>query len=339
LIIDVHGHYTTAPDGLWVWRARQLTRFANPTKGKVNISDESIRRSIDGAQLNLQRERGTDIALFSPVAGAMAHHIGNELISRHWTEVCNDLIYRVTQLYPGNFAGVCMLPQSPGVSPATCVGELTRCVEELGFVACNLNPDPSGGYWTAPPLTDRYWYPLYERLVELGVPAMIHVASSCNPVFHGAGAHYINADTSAFMQFIEHPELFEDFPTLKIVIPHAGGAVPFHWGRYRGLALGKGLPELNEWILDNVFFDSCVYQQEGMELLFKTVGVDNVLFGSEMLGAVPGKDPKTERYFDDAKQYIDAISWLADDERKKLFETNARKVYPRLDRFLTAQGR
>ena len=88
---------------------------------------------------------------------------------------------------------------------------------------------------TDPPLTDRWWYPLYEKLCELEVPAMIHVSSSCNPNFHATGAHYINADTTAFMQLIQG-DLFKDFPTLKFVIPHGGGAVPFHWGRYRGLA-------------------------------------------------------------------------------------------------------
>lgn len=339
MIIDAHGHYTTAPDGLWVWRARQITRFNNPTKGSYKITDDDIRRSIEDAQLRLQRQRGTDLVLFSPGAGQMAHHLGPELVSRHWTEVCNEVLYRACTLYPDSFAGVCQLPQSPGVSPANCVEELTRCVTEFGFVGCNLNPDPTGGYWTDPPLTDRYWYPLYEKLVELQVPAMIHVASSCNPAFHGAGAHYINGDTTAFMQFIQNPQVFKDFPELKFVIPHGGGAIPYHWGRYRGIALNLKRPELSEFLMNNIYFDSCLYSNEGMELLLKVVGPDNVLFGSEMIGAVKGKDPKTGRDFDDTLQYINEIHWLTDEQRKKLLETNARTVYPRLDRMLTAKGR
>jgi len=78
------------------------------------------------------------------------------------------------------------------VRPDNCIPELERCVEEYGFIGCNLNPDPSGGYWTDPPLTDKWWYPLYEKLVELDVPAMVHVSASCNPAFHFTGAHYIN---------------------------------------------------------------------------------------------------------------------------------------------------
>jgi 4-oxalmesaconate hydratase len=191
-----------------------------------------------------------------------------------------------------------------------------------------LNPDPSGGHWNSPPLTDRHWYPLYEKMVELDVPAMVHVSSSCNPNFHATGAHYINADTTAFMQFLS-ADLFKDFPTLRFIIPHGGGAVPYHWGRYRGLAQDMKRPLLAEYVLKNVFFDTCVYHLPGIELLLKVIPVDNILFGSEMVGAVRGIDPETGQYFDDTKRYLDALK-LSDSDRHKIFEGNARKVFPRL---------
>ena len=157
----------------------------------------------------------------------MAHHIGDATTSLHWTQHCNDLIHRVCTLYPENFVGVCQLPQTPGEPLANCIAELERCVNELGFIGCNLNPDPSGGHWTAPPLTDKYWYPFYEKMVELDVPAMVHVSASCNPNFHATGAHYINADTTAFMQFLT-ADLFKDFP--DAAVHHSArrrrGAVP-----------------------------------------------------------------------------------------------------------------
>ena len=110
---------------------------------------------------------------------------------------------------------MCQLPQTPGEPLANCVAELERCVNELGFIGCNLNPDPSGGHWTAPPLTDRYWYPFYEKMVELDVPAMVHVSASCNPNFHATGAHYINADTTAFMQFLDRRSV-QGFPDAAV---------------------------------------------------------------------------------------------------------------------------
>ena len=161
-------------------------------------------------------------------------------------------------------------PSRPASPIARSIDELERCVEELGFVGCNLNPDPSGGHWNGPPLTDRSWYPIYEKMVELDVPAMIHVSGSCNANFHATGAHYINADTTAFMQFLQG-DLFADFPTLRFVIPHGGGAVPYHWGRYRGLADMLGKPPLAEHVMKNVFFDTCVYHQPGIDLLFEVI--------------------------------------------------------------------
>ena len=332
MIIDCHGHYTTAPKGLQTYRDAQIAALKDPShvpsKGKLNISDDQIRESLENAQVKFQRERGTDLTIFSPRASAMAHHIGDATTSLHWSQHCNDLIHRACSLYPRNFVGVCQLPQSPGVPPANSIGELERCVKELGFIGCNLNPDPSGGHWTAPPLTDRYWYPFYEKMVELDVPAMVHVSSSCNPNFHATGAHYINADTTAFMQFLTG-DLFRDFPTIRFVIPHGGGAVPFHWGRYRGLAQDMKRPLLPDLMRNNIFFDTCVYHLPGMELLLKVVPLDNILFGSEMVGAVRGIDPQTGHYYDDTKRYLEALP-LSEEQRYKLFEGNTRKVYPRI---------
>jgi 4-oxalmesaconate hydratase len=340
MIIDCHGHFTTVPKQIHEWRKKQLASANDPAnqpkKSELVITDDEIRAAIEGGQLKLQKERGGDLTIFSPIAGQMGHHLGNAQTSQVWSELCNDIIYRVCALFPDNFIGVCQLPQSPGVSPANCIPELRRCIEELGFVGCNLNPDPSGGYWTDPPLTDKYWYPFYEEMVRLDVPAMVHVSASCNPAFHGTGAHYINADTSAFMQFLTS-DLFKDFPTLRFVIPHGGGAVPYHWGRYRGLSFELRQQPL-EPILKNVAFDTCVYHQPGVEFLTRIIPVDNVLFGSEMIGAVRGKDPNTGQYFDDTKRYVDACS-LSKGDLYKVFEGNARRIYPRLDEHLKGQGK
>jgi 4-oxalmesaconate hydratase len=340
MIIDCHGHYTTAPAPHTRFRSAQLAHFSDPSAPSPalpQVSDDEIRESIEANQLKLQRERGADLTLFSPRASTMGHHEGDESVSRAWTRACNDLVHRVVGLYPDNFAAVCQLPQSPGAPLTHVIQELRRCVLELGFVGCNLNPDPSGGHWTSPPLTDRHWYPLYEALVELDVPAMVHVSASCNPNFHATGAHYINADTTAFMQFIQG-DLFRDFPTLRFVIPHGGGAVPYHWGRYRGLADMLKRPPLDGHVMRNVFFDTCVYHQPGIDLLVKVIDADNILFGSEMVGAVRGIDPLTGHYFDDTRRYIDALA-IPDATKHKIFERNARRVYPRLDRQLKARGR
>jgi 4-oxalmesaconate hydratase len=338
MIIDCHGHYTTAPDAHNRWRQAQVTAYeaGDSAPPYPVISDDEIAESIESNQLRILRERGADMTIFSPRASAMEPHVGDEAVSRQWSRACNDLIKRVVDLYPDAFIGVAQLPQSPGAGLDASIGELERCVNELGFVGCNLNPDPSGGRWSGPPLTDHYWYPIYEKMVELDVPAMIHVSSSCNPNFHATGAHYINADTTAFMQLIQG-DLFADFPTLRLIIPHGGGAVPYHWGRYRGLADMLDKPSLAEHVMKNVYFDTCVYHQPGIDLLFNVIERKNVLFGSEMLGAVRGIDPETGNFFDDTKRFVDAVG-LTSEQLAEVYERNARRVFPRLDATLTSRS-
>jgi 4-oxalmesaconate hydratase len=324
MIIDCHGHYTTVPAGHRQFRERQL---AGENPAPAAISDDEIRETIEQNQLRVMRERGIDVTLFSPQASAMEHHVPDPDTAVAWARACNDLVHRVTELFPASFSGVCQLPQTPEGNLAACVAELRRCVDELGFVGCNLNPDPSGGSWTSRPLTDEAWFPLYETMAELDVPAMVHVSQSCNPNAHTLGAHYLNADTSVFMQFVQ-TDLFDRFPSLRFVIPHGGGAVPYHWGRYRGLAtrLERPAPEA---LFANVFFDTCVYHQAGIDLLGRVIPPDNVLFASEMLGAVRGTNPETGSGWDDTKRYVDALE-LTPEAKRKIFEQNARRVYPRL---------
>ena len=334
MIIDCHGHYTTAPDELGAYRDQQKADLETDplfqhSKGVIDISDDQLRDSVEGAQLKLQRERGTDRTIFSPRASWMGHHVGNETTSKYWSEHCNELIYRLTQLYPDNFIGGCQLPQTPGAGLENSVAELERCVLEFDFVGFNLNLDPSGGHWNSPPLGDRYWYPIYEKMCELDVPAMIHVSGCCNRAFHTTGSYYLSADTVAFMQLMTST-VCQDFPDIKFIIPHGGGAVPYHWGRFRGLADMLKLPPLSELVMKNVFFDTCVYHQPGIDLLIDVIPVENILFASEMVGAVRGIDPETGFYFDDTKRYIDGCVALSDEDRAAIFEGNARRVFSRM---------
>lgn len=331
MIIDCHGHFTTPPPAHTAFRRAQLDRLGDPAlpePAPAAIGDDEIREAVEHNQLRVLRERGADLMLISPQASAMDHHVPDAALARAWARASNDLVHRVTGLFPEHFAGVCQLPQTPDGALDDSVAELRRCVTELGFVGANLNPDPSGGLWTAPPVTDEYWFPLYEALVELDVPAMIHVSGSCLPPVHTLGAHYLHADTTVFMQLLLG-DLFERFPGLRLVIPHGGGAVPYHWGRFEGLATRLGRPPVHEHLMGNVVFDTCVYHAPGVRLLLDVVGTENVLFASEMLGAVRGADPVTGIAWDDTRRYVEAAGLHAE-ARRAVYEGNARRVYPRL---------
>ena len=178
MIIDCHGHYTTEPKDLHRFRKEQTAAAMPRTRPRcrrargLKMSDDEIRESIEGNQLKLQKERGTDVTIFSPRASGMGHHVGDESVSLEWTQICNDLIHRVRHALSRRTSSASASCRSrPACRRRTPSQELERCVNELGFVGCNLNPDPSGGYFNSPPLTDKWWYPLYEKMVELDVPA------------------------------------------------------------------------------------------------------------------------------------------------------------------------
>ncbi len=81
--------------------------------------------------------------------------------------------------------------------------------------------------------------------------------------------------------------------------------------------------------MKNVFFDTCVYHQPGIDCLFEVIDIDNILFASEMFGAVKGIDPETGHYFDDTKRYVEGLGLSAED-KAKVYEGNARRVYFRV---------
>jgi 4-oxalmesaconate hydratase len=336
MIIDVHGHYTTAPGELQAFRDEQLAAVTSGASAPTiaPITDDQLRESVEGNQLRILRERGGDLMIFSPKASGMEHHVPDPDVASAWARASNDLVHRISELFPQHFAAVAQLPQTPEGNIPGVVAEIRRTVSELGFVGVNLNPDPSGT-WAGKPMTDPSWFPVYEVLEELDVPAMVHVSTACNPNFHTLGAHYLNADTSVFVQLLQS-DLFQRFPGLRLVIPHGGGAVPYHWGRFRGLAMR------NDWqdpadLLSNVFFDTAVYHQPGIDLLLEVVPAESVLFASEMLGAVRGADPRTGVEWDDTLRYLQAAS-LSDVDRAKVTYENALRVYPGLVKRLGAMG-
>jgi 4-oxalmesaconate hydratase len=127
--------------------------------------------------------------------------------------------------------------------------------------------------------------------------------------------------------------ILQDFPGIRFILPHGGGSLPFQYARFQGLSIMAKREPLEEWV-KKVYFDTAIYSQDAVELLIKKVGVDNVLFASEMIGGVQAIDPATGRWFDDTKPYIDEIEWLSNEDKTKLFETNVQKVYPRMKPYL-----
>jgi predicted TIM-barrel fold metal-dependent hydrolase len=219
------------------------------------------------------------------------------------------------------------LPQSPLTEPKDWIPEMRRTVEELGFVGVMLNPDPMEGRGPPlPALGDPYWYPIYEALCELGVPALIHSAGCRPPARENYSLHFIIEETIAVTSLLAS-DVRRDFPELQLIVSHAGGAVPYQVGRFMANAARDPSGETYIDRLRTLWFDTCLYTKDAIELLFRTVGTDRCLFGSEKPGTGSVRNPATGRWFDDIRVLIEEIDWLTDDDRDAIYEQNARSLF------------
>lgn len=280
---------------------------------------------------------GTQFQVVSPRPFTMLHSRGSRLV-HVWTRWNNNAIAQQIRLAPDRFVGMAGLPQVPGEPIKDVFSEMDRCLDELGFNSILINPDPSEGAGSTPAMGDPYWYPLYEKMCERDVPALIHAASCCNGRETYAN-HFITEHSIAIMSMIKEG-VMERFPNLKIIVAHGGGSVPYQIGRWRAERgsfpnLGKGGIEgkLNtsersfDDDLQRFHFDTCLHEPLAIEYLIKTVTPDCVCFGTERLGSGSPINPATGRSFDDVKPDIEAMEFLSATDRKKIFEGNARRLF------------
>jgi 4-oxalmesaconate hydratase len=324
MIIDSHGHIVI-PNASYRYMAELVGSRANPTKLPV-LTDDAVRASGETILKEMDKV-GTDVQFLSPRPYLQMHSVKPAKVTAVWTKHMNDLIYRVVQMFPTRFRAVAGLPQYRDTSPENCIAELEFRVKEQGFIGCLLNPDPTEGDGTPPPgLGDEFWYPLYEKLCELDIPALVHSAGSCQPR-ESYTLKFINEESIAITSLL-NSKVFEKFPNLKLIVPHGGGAIPYHMGRFRSWSVRNGAEYFDDK-LKRLHFDTCTYDKDALELLFKVVGPDRVLFGTEKPGTGSSKNPKTGLDFDDLKPVIESIDFLTDQDRRNVFECNCTRLYTR----------
>lgn len=328
-IIDAHAHLV-APDSLYAYRSTLLADGGYHDL-RASISDEDLAKSA-ARNVALMDEVGTDVQLISPRPFQQMHSFEPPSMVHAWIAANNDTIARTVAMHPDRFAGVAGLPTIPGVPVDVCFDELERIVE-LGFVGVCLNPDPAEGRRVVPTLGDEYWYPLYERLVHHGLPALIHSAG-CYSGRETYSEHFITEESIAILSVLRS-RVFDDFPGLYLIVSHGGGSVPYQVGRWQAERLLPALgghpdAERFETALRRFWFDTVLHHPESLRLLFEVVGADRCLFGTERPGSGSAPDPETGRAFDDLKPLIEGFDFLTAAERTAIFEGNARRVFGRL---------
>lgn len=360
MIIDAHAHLVTPPS---LFAIRSLVEVCgghgNRAWLRSFVTDEDIEKHAR-QNIALMDEVGTDMQLLSPRPFTLMHSHQRFEDVDIWVGIQNDVIHRTCQLYPDRFRGVAGLPQVSGQPIEITFPEIDRCVNELGFVGVLLNPDPDEGrgQHPSPRLGERYWYPLWEKLVAMDLPAHIHSAACYGR--ENYDEHFPTEESLAITSVI-NSDVFKDFPTLRLMISHGGGSIPYQVGRWRahfyrhqsqldpeiaaylkaareaaksGAKAPVPPPQLKTFdqLLKRLFFDTDIHDPHALELLFRTVGSGCCLFGTERPGSGSAFSPELGYEYDDIKRTIDNIAFLTDEDRAAIYEKNARRVFPRIGR-------
>jgi 4-oxalmesaconate hydratase len=325
MIIDAHAH--TNGGNLGNFKSGLLASRGYHG-GAYHENEEALARAIEHHKTTILDKVGTDIQFISPRPFQLMHSEKPAKIVDWYARASNDVNALTVKIEPKRYRAVACLPQSPEIPVKDWIPELERCVNELGMIGLMINPDPTeaGIVDYYPGMGDEHWYPLYEKMVELDVPALIHSAGTRNP-YDTYQNYFITTETSCILSMVEH-RVFDTFPNLKIIVSHGGGSIPYQIGRWRsnyGRHMGIDFDEQ----LRKFYFDTVLYNTESLDFLFKMVGTDRCLFGTENPGTGTYLYPKTGRLLDDVKPLIDEIGWLTEQDKKNIFEDNARKVFSR----------
>ena len=335
MIIDCHAH-TSAPPQLAVYKAGLVSHRGSHGRGKVSYTDEQLiaswhrKEMAPCGHIEHMANNGIDLQLVSPRPFQTMHSEKPGYLVEWYIHEVNNIIADSIRLFPSKFFGIGGLPQQGGEPVNVVFAEMERCVKKLGFKGFLLNPDPYENDGNkAPPMGDRYWYPLYEKACELNVPLHIHTAGSRFPQREPYSLYVVNEETTAVYGFV-NSTVFQDFPQLKIVISHGGGAMPYQIGRFNAGSAKGGAQGSGKLFIDgmrNMYYDSVLYSKEALELLIKVVGADRILYGSECPGVGSSINHETGETYDKTVPLIEGIDWLSAEDKHKIFEGNARHVF------------
>ena len=328
MIIDIHGH-TNAPPSLYAYKALLTASRGAHGRGNPTINQEQLAAAVNNHVTNTMDKVGTDIQFLSPRPFQLMHSEKPDKIVHWWNEANNDAISMTLKIAPTRYRGVAGLPQCAGSPITDTFEEIDRCINDLGFIGIMINPDPYEGSGTPTPgMGDEYWYPLYEKMVQMQIPALIHSAS-CKDPWDTYSNYFITTETRTIISMVASGT-FKAFPDLKIIVAHGGGAVPYQVGRYRAF-FGRHLEDSGgfDQELKKFYFDAVLYNPEAIDLLVRIVGSDRVMFGTENPGTGSYKDPSSGKMLDDLKPVIEGIAGLSETDKKNIFEETAKKVFPR----------
>ena len=312
MIIDAHAHLV-APASLYGYRSSLIVAGGQHGAALAEISDDELKKFAD-QNVKLMDEVGTDVQFISPRPFMLINR-GKLSDAQLWARSNNEIIARTIKLHPTRFRGVAALPQLSGKPIEVVFDEIDYAVNELGFIGILLNPDPGEGIDPTPTLADPYWYPLYEKIIDMKLPAHIHSGGCCGRETYDE--HFVTEESLAITS-VARSDVFDRYPELNLMISHGGGSIPYQVGRWRSnreMQKAKGLSDSGfgfrgkadtgvavsgrnpvrterfDETLKRFWFDTCIHNKKSLDLLFDVVDPTGACSAPNVPAAVRAKTP------------------------------------------------
>ncbi|MGH2597991.1 MAG: amidohydrolase family protein [Candidatus Rokuibacteriota bacterium] len=287
--IDVHAHFF--PERF----IRAIEVGGGPSGGRVDRSDPrgpAIKVKGGGtpplearyydlarrvASMNKQGVAVQALSLTAPMVYWGQGELGARL-AREW----NDGASEAHTAYPDRFVVCATLPMQ---DPAAALAELDRASRLPGVRAVYLGTNVNGR-----DLSDPEFFPVLERCQAFGLPVMLHPfnvngAERLKPYYltNLLGNPYDTGIAAANLIF---GGVLDRLPRLQVVLPHAGGAFPYVWGRLqRGQKVrpeaSKGAKKPVRAYLRRFTYDTISHDAGALRYLIDTVGADRVMLGTD----------------------------------------------------------
>lgn len=328
-VLDIHAHVSAPCHGVSVLAYMQALNTPILTDPRVHelpdlgITEEGWAQS-HGRHLQVMEDRRIDAQLLGPRPVFM-NGMMQQPILEAWIRFVNNMIAKQVSMAPDKFVGAAQLPQNAHAEDLShCIPELDRCVNELGFKAAYLSPDPSGDR-RAPGMHTQYWDPVYERCQSYGIPIIVHGTNCTDPrisiIPHNYQIGFVWEQYLA-TQLLSHGDVFERFPDLKVLICHCGGALD------RFIKSDPHLAQKDR--SKNLFFDTNALDLDFLEAAIKQRTPARMCFGTEAPGSGRAIRPETGRPGDDLVPVISGFDFLSEEDKLTIFHKNPAHVCPGL---------
>lgn len=329
MTVDIHAHILVkeilAGSGPEPWRPAivpagdtgYLVKGRNFTNGpafRAIVEPERITAAMQAAKVDLAVLSTPPYAFFYDLPAAEGERAN---------VVQNDGLARAVGSDPRHLAGLGSLPLQ---DVALAVRELHRIMSELGLSGVEIGSNVNG----EDPGSDTY-LPFWEAAEDLGAIVFVHPSYFCQLGSDRMADYYLRnllgnpMETALFAAHLIFSGILERFPELKVVLAHAGGALPCLLGRLEHGYQARAEPKLRiskppSAFLGNFYFDTITHSATSLEFVIKLAGADHVLLGS---------DYPYDMGYECPVDIVDQLTGLSPADRERILSGNALRLLGR----------